>query len=57
MKEYRAYEPPIMELVALDYDDVVTASGDVWSGPDYPGGSGSGGGVPFNPGDNWWDGP
>ena len=57
MKEYRAYEPPIMELVALDYDDVVTASGDVWSGPDYPGGSGSGGGVPFNPGDNWWNEP
>ena len=55
--EKRLYIPPEICFVEVDAADPVTASGDVWSGPDYPGGSGEGGGVPFNPGDNWWDEP
>lgn len=57
MNELKKYQAPELEIVTLDSDDVITASGDVWSGPDYPGGSGDNGGVLFKPGDNWWDEP
>lgn len=49
----KAYQAPNFEFAELNPIDVVTASGDNWNGPDFPG-SGSGN-DDTTPGDGWTD--